>query len=186
MAEARQLQRYPPQQGEETRFVPRGAILRVDPSVAENLFKGITYNLPSEVTLKEIEDQLRAELSKTPSKVAALIHFGSRVYFQTLLGGQIIPPQARQVLMDRVSQFAQILFQMELKRIRELKAKIQQKALSGEAFEQELQEIEEEIVTYFIAIREFINRMLTVLYINAPANVRPPLANVKLGFEILR
>jgi len=35
----------------------------------------------------------------------------------------------------------------------------------------------------FLTIRELLNRLLTSVHINAPPPVRPPLVNVKLGYD---
>jgi len=34
-------------------------------------------------------------------------------------------------------------------------------------------------------VRELINRLLTTVHINAPATIRPPLANIKIGYDKL-
>ena len=63
--------------------------------------------------------------------------------------------------------------------------KIEEKKLRGEDFENEIRELLQYPDTAFITVRELINRLLTALHINLPPELRPPLVNLKVGYDVV-
>jgi len=158
-------------------------IIQVDPGVVENsLFRSMGYQADSHDSL-ELTKELE-ELKGIPDKVGVLLELLTRNYLRTLLGGQIISPlMGEDIVLDRVVQFTEMLMSVYIKNINKLVKNIEAKKISGEDFEIELVSLIEYMDSFFIVIREVMNRLITVMHINAPQPVRPPLVNVKIGYD---
>jgi len=159
-----------------------GYIIKVDSRAAEeNLFRLLAYQADSKYAIKTPEVE---EIKRVPSKVSAYIHELTRHYFNTILGGQIISPyMGRDIVLDRAIPFTEVLLSMLHERIQNLSKEIESKKLRGEDFEKEIRELLEYPEIAFITVRELLNRLLTAVHINAPPHLRPPLVNVKLGYD---
>jgi len=162
-----------------------GYIIKIDSARAEQiLFEEMAHNYAKILKAPEIPDDIR-QLGKPPDRVALIVHLMMMHYTGTMLGGQIISPQfGLDIFIDRVIQVAEILLhRVGVEKLRELGRKIREKKVKGEDVIRELQEIQAWKTDVFIATREVINRFLTAMHINAPPPVRPPLVNIKLGYD---
>ena len=165
------------------RQAPQLSIIRIDSSVAEDyLFKQIAIQLLEPYTPEDFETRIEA----IPKTVSRLVHVITKEYFSTPLGGQILDPRySREILVDRVAQFIEILLSVQREYIRSLKERIRERRIRGEDFEYELKRILNNFDVIFIVARELMNRLNVLMQINLPGRLRPPLANVKLGYEIV-
>ncbi len=179
MAEAR---RRPSRRAEREGEGARG-IIRVEAGLAEeNLFKQLALQILEAYAPEEFETRIES----MPRMVAKLVHIITKEYFSTPLGGQILDPRySRDIVIDRVCQFMEVLLNVHRRYIEELLQNIQYKKMKGEEFRDELAKILNNFKIIYIVARELMNRLLVLSQINLPAPVRPPLANVKLGFEIV-
>jgi len=164
----------------------RGLVIKVDSRITEDtLFKEMAYQIPQQMLPSEVSKDL-ADLSSVPRKVTQFVHSILQPYMSTILGGQIISPHmGKDIVIDRIIQFAEIMLVQVQSRLGALSKKIYEKKIRGEDFEAELRDIFDTIDTSFITVRELINRLLTTVHINAPATIRPPLANIKIGYDKL-
>jgi len=179
LSEARR-ERGHPQQGE-----PPAVVIKVDPKIVdETLFR--EFQIQMEVEPQEQLPEEAREIKEIPAKVASLIQVLTKHYFASALGGKIISPHfGRDILIDRAIQFTEILFSIHRQRISTLVKKIEEKKLMGEDFEKEIRELIEYPDLAFVTVRELLNRLLTALHINLPPELRPPLVNVKLGYDVV-
>ena len=163
---------------------PRGVIIKIDPRTCEDiLFRQMAYQLGEDTSIQEIPKEVD-EIKEIPMRASMLMHFLTKNYLSTLLGGQIISPfMGKMIVLDRISQFGEILLSVCKRRISDLEKRIYEKKMRGEDFEKEIREILEDFELTFIVIRELINRLLTALHINSPPPIRPPLVNIKLGYD---
>lgn len=163
----------------------KGVIIKVDPRNAEeSLFKQMSYQVSEDTTIHEFPKEVDA-IKDIPTKVSFLIHFLTKHYMGSVLGGQIISPHmGKDIYLDRSIQFAEVLVTIHNRRLSELEKKINEKKIRGEDFEYELREMLEWLELSFLTIRELLNRLLTSVHVNAPPPVRPPLVNVKLGYDM--
>jgi len=163
---------------------PRGVIIKIDARAAEeSLFRAMSYQISEDTTIQEIPKEVD-EIKGLPLKASLLIHFLTKHYFGSILGGQIISPHmGKDIVLDRIIQFTEMLLSIHHNRLTSLQKKIVEKKLRGEDFESELRELLEYLDLVFIVVRELINRQLTAVHVNAPPPLRPPLVNVKLGYD---
>jgi len=163
---------------------PRGVIIRIDSRAAEEqFFRAMSYQISEDTTIQEIPKEAE-EIKSLPQKASLLIHFLTKHYFGSILGGQIISPHmGKDIVLDRIIQFAEMLLTIHQNRLNNLQKKILEKKLRGEDFENELRELLEYLDMSFLVVRELINRQLTAVHVNAPPPLRPPLVNVKLGYD---
>ena len=171
-------------EAEERAQSPRGVIIKIDSRQAEEtLFKQMAYQISEDTRLSELPEEIE-KIKDIPMKISTLLHFLTKHYLSVPLGGQIISPLfGKEIVIDRIAQFSEMLLSVINNRLLELQHKIEEKKMKGEDFEEEIREILTSIDISFIVVRELINRQLTAVHINAPVNLRPPLANVKIGFE---
>lgn len=164
---------------------PPAMVIRIDPkAVEETLFREFHYQM--EVDEKEGLPEDAEAIKGVPSKIAGLIQVLTRHYFSSVLGGKIISPHfGKDILIDRAIQFTEILFSIHTQRIADLVKKIEEKRIRGEDFENEIRELLQYPETAFITVRELINRLLTALHINLPPELRPPLVNLKVGYDVV-
>ncbi len=180
-----------PQQAQEVeqrrrggRATAQGVIIRVDTAAAEShLFEKIAKQLLEPYEPEDAE----ARLQRIPLTVAKLLDLIMKHYVSTPLGGQILhPSESSDILIDRISQFAEILFAVQREYIREIKARIRSRTITKEEIETQVRNLQQNFDIISITLRELMNRQYVLLQINAPAPLRPPLANIKMGFDIVR
>jgi len=165
----------------------RAAIIRVDPAVAEEaLFRKLPQQVIEDEKTSAIIEKLE-ELKAGPENIAAIVHTAMRQNVGTLLGYIIPPESGASIVKDRVVQVATVLLEMLSEKVRRVEIEISQAIREGREFEVEekVGELIQEHHAAIIAIREIMNRYLTLYYLNLPANLRPPLGQVKLGMEIV-
>jgi len=167
--------------------VAGGAIVKVDPVLAEEvLFQKIPQQVTTTPDVAKILKQLN-EVESGPQQVMALVHVLMRQVIATPLG-HIIPPEAgARIVKDRIVQSATALLSVLMDRIRELQAEIESSLREGREYEVEekVRKIISMHLASMVAIREVMNRYLVLYTINLPPNLRPPLAQVKLGMEVI-
>ncbi len=166
-------------------------LVKINPAVAEaSLFTKLSVQLSPEL-VQEIK-QGKSELLpperiivKYPNQVALMIHTLMRHNTSSVLG-QIIPPSmGRTIIIDRISQAATVLLDEYREHVEKVTNKILEKKLRGEDFEEEIRSLVEMQKLIMIALREITNRLAVLYAINLPVRARPPLANVKMGYEAI-
>jgi len=167
---------------ENFNFELSGTILKISPeTVDEYILKQIALQ-----ALEEIPEEIDKQLEEIPRTVVKIIDTVLRPYLLSRLGGQIIDPRfGREILTDRIIQFSEIVLSVVLERLDHIYKEIENKSISHENIENEVKKIINTSKISFIVIREISNRLFTLLQINAPATVRPPLANNLEGLEII-
>jgi len=182
MAEEAAGQRRPPRRrGRDA--APQINIIRVDSSIAEDyLFKQIAMQMLEPYAPEDFE----ARIEMIPKAVSKLLHVITKDYFSTPLGGQIMDPRySKEIVVDRICQFIEILIGVQREYINGLLQRMKSSRIGGEDFEMEIKKILTNFNIIYIVARELMNRLLIVMQINLPSRMRPPLANVKLGYEII-
>lgn len=166
---------------------PQGAIIKVYPEHAErNLFRMLGIQINADV--KELEQLLHEmgieEIKDLPSKEAVMLHFQLRHTTGTTLGQIIDPVNGKGIIVDRIIQTYERVSTIMEKKIEKLLKNMEYSKLNKIDVVKEVDEI---ITLYDIAmrcVRETMNKLTTLVSINAPATLRPPLANVKLGYDL--
>ena len=161
-------------------------IIQVEPTVVENnLFKAMSYQIDTSEKI-DVEEKIR-ELRGVPEKIATIMQYLTKHYFGSMLGGQIIDPMfAKNIVLDRVTQFAEMLMSVYVNSVDEVIDKIEAKKVTGDSFENELNDLLDMIDTSFITLREIMNRFETVVHVNAKPEIRPPLVDAKIGYQKIR
>ncbi len=163
----------------------RPTLVRLDSMIAEkSLFEKLSYQVSRELVLpKEKEKEIPA--MTFASSVAMMVHSLLRHNTSTTLGHIVSPQWGRKIVVDRIIQACEILIEEYKSKVYETTSKILDKKLRGEDFEGEVRELIEYQRLTLIAMREVINRYVTLFHINMPSPLRPPLANVKIGYEAI-
>lgn len=163
----------------------RGVIIKVDTtSVEESLFKQIAQQIVEYRPTKVEEEDTIGKLAES---IVRIVHIVTKNYFASPLGGQIIDPRrSKNIVVDRIIQFSEILLSVYREYVDAVERKVYEKSINPEEVEKTISDLVFKIPVIFLAIRELINRMYQLLQINAPANERPPLANIKIGYDLLR
>ena len=171
--------REPAQVGNQQRV-----IIKIDPRTVEDiLFRQMAYQISEETPIQEIPPEVET-VKELPTRAAILIHFLTKHYMSTVLGGQIISPyMGRDIALDRIIQYAEMLLSVLYNRLQELEKEIRAKKMRGEDFEKEVHLMLDNMEIILIVVREITNRILTAMHINSPPPLRPPLVNVKLGYD---
>jgi len=179
----------PPLQQQEDRrrpgrSTPKGVIIRVDTeSVERSLFQQIAKQLLEPYRPEDYEQRLE----RIPLEVSKLVELIMKYYVSTPLGGQILDPvHSIDIIIDRIIQFVEILFTVQREYIHEIKSKIKNRTISREEVEDLVRRLLQNYKIIFITTRELMNRLYVLLQINAPAKIRPPLANVKIGYDVIQ
>lgn len=166
----------------------RVAVVRVDPIIAEeNLFQKLQQQVTptKEVakTLKELSD-----VEGGPQTVMALVHVLLRQVVASPLGHIVPPEMGAGIVKDRIVQAATSLLEVLKDMVRNVEAEIEKSLREGRDYEVE-QNVRKMIAMHhfaLIAIREVMNRYLVLYSINLPPELRPPLAHIKLGMEVIK
>ncbi len=161
-------------------------IIQVEPTIVENnLFRAMSYQIDTTEKI-DVEEKIR-ELGGVPKKVAMIMQYLTKHYFGSMLGGQIIDPLfAKNIVMDRITQFAEMLMSVYINSVDEFIDKIEAKKVSGDSFEREINDLLDLIDTSFITLREIMNRFETAVHVNAKPEIRPPLVDAKIGYQKIR
>ena len=157
-----------------------GVIIRVEPGTAEeNLFRQFAEQLPP-----GIREERFKELEEVSREISMIIHNVMKSYLAGMLV-HIVPPQsALLVALDRAGQFIEIMMLSIREKVTELVKKVEA-GIPPEDFEKEIRELARAAMVSLTASREILNRIVTLVAINLPPGVRPPLVSTKLGHEIL-
>jgi len=166
----------------------RKAVIRVNPGLAEET---IFRKLPQQVIEDEkIEDVLErlSELKSGPERVAAIVHLVMKQNVGTTLGYIIPPETGANIIKDRIVQNATVLLEMLKEEVDKLNIEIEVALREGKDYKvaENVKDIVQVHHESLIAIREIMNRYLVLYMLNMPANMRPPLAQIKLGMEIIQ
>lgn len=161
-------------------------IIQVEPTVVENnLFRAMSYQIDTSDKI-DVDEKIR-ELHGVPQKVATIMQYLTKHYFGSMLGGQIIDPLfAKNIVMDRITQFAEMLMSVYINSVDGFIDKIEAKKVTGDSFENELNDLLDLIDTSFITLREIMNRFETAVHVNAKPEIRPPLVDAKIGYQKIR
>lgn len=177
----------PKKEDEETQIQSQGAIIKVYPDHAErNLFNKIS--IQANIDVKELEQLLQEmgieEIKELPSKEAVMLHFQLRNVIGTTLGQIIDPVNGKGIVVDRIIQAYERVSAIVEKKIEKLIKGMEYSKLNRIDV---IKEVEDIVQIYNISmrvLRETMNRLITLVSVNAPATLRPPLANVKLGYDL--
>jgi len=165
----------------------RAAVLKIDPLIAEeNLFQKLSKQVESDSSIRKVLEELKS-VQSGPARTAAIVHMMMRHNVSTLLG-HIIPPQSgSKIIKDRIVQAATILLEMLREEVEKLEKEITQSIREGKDFEvgRNVKKMIQLHLDVLIAIREIMNRYIVLYSLNLPPEYRPPLAQVKLGVEVI-
>jgi len=165
----------------------RAAIVRIDPTVAEEaLFRKLQQQVIEDEKIDEVLARL-SELKSGPEQVAAIVHVVMKQNVGTLLGYIIPPESGAGIIKDRIVQIAVVLLEMLREKVQRIEEEISQSLREGKDYEvnDRVRELIQEHHSAIIAIREIMNRFLVLYHLNLPPGYRPPLAQVKLGMEVI-
>jgi len=157
----------------------REIIIRLDPVSTSKFFEHLAQEIAPEV-----EEDVRA-----PSIVKAALLIANEVTKESLSTflGQVMDPRWNiPQFKDRACQVIEALLDYYRKGMHRLLESARVKAIRGEEIERELEKLDRLLFAINLAAREVINRLFILLTINAPADARPALANVRLGYERVR
>ncbi len=162
-------------------------IIKVDPRLAEEqLFQKMGLHSVEMQKLKEPPEDIK-KIREAMARASQMIHEVLTPYMGTILGGQIIDPRnARDIILDRVTQIAEILVGEYRKRVSEFLRKVESigvRPVNREELVNEALILIEYPRLVQIVLREILNRFITSLYLNAPPHLRPALVNVKIGYD---
>lgn len=172
----------------------RTALIRVTPQFAEgNLIAKLATQVSPELQ-QELRQKPEEELSayfggravtRYPNVVALMVHVLMRHYTSSVLGHIIPPTMGRTIILDRIRQVASTLLDEYRSYVDEVTRKIAEKKLAGKDFEDEVRNLIALQKLILIALSELANRWATLYTVNLPVRQRPPLANVKMGIEVI-
>jgi len=176
-------------ENEEMEFQPRGSIIKVIPDIANrSLFGSLGQQVAEDITdINKILEKLgETDVKNLPLQVSILVHYLLRNYTTTPLGYIIDPVNGTSILKDRMLQILQLLESIVERKIRELQreARIRRKD-PGFDIGQKIDDIINLHHIIMLASRESMNRLRNLQSINARPDKRPPLANVKIGYDII-
>jgi len=177
--------------GEEAKeYEARGAIIKIMSQTADqHLFRKLSLQVDEDYkVIEEILRELGAEdeIRKQPLEISTLVHYLLKNYMGTALGQIIHPLHGKQIIVDRLIQITELLAIITERRISNMLERIRKGQIPPtEDVSKEIKTIIRMHQISMIAIREALNRFITLLHINAPAPLRPPLANVKMGYDLM-
>ena len=177
--------RQPPQQGGAV--LGRAAIIKIDPLLAEeSLFQRLQQQVAATPDIAKIIKEY-SEAESGPKAIMAIVHVLLRQALASPLG-YIIPPDAgANIVKDRIVQSATTLLEMLQEQVRKTQEEIEKSLREGRDYE--VEKNARRIIALhhlsLLAIREVMNRYIVLYTINLPPNLRPPLAEVKLGMEVI-
>ena len=159
---------------------PSAALIRIDPRLAmEGLFKGLYIQAADEY---QVDEDLAAAQSVS-LRVHALVEALCKHYFGTVLGQVIHPRFGRGLVIDRIIAANEVIVGLLRRRLVDVLARIQ--AADAEEAARLVETMLSDIEFTFIAMREVVNRFMTLLHLNLPASLRPPLANIRIGYDVV-
>ena len=166
----------------------KGALIKIMPSLADqNLFRKLSVQIQEDYkVVEQLLEALGSEIKHQPAEVSTLVHSLLRNYTGTALGYIIDPLHSKSIIVDRITQICEIIMLITERRIMRLLDKVRKGQLApNDDISREINNIIRLHEISMIAIREVTNRLITLARINAPAPYRPPLANVKMGFDLM-
>ena len=165
----------------------RTAVIKIDPLLAEeNLFQKLQQQVVKDGKIEKLLKKFR-EIESGPQTVMALVHVLMRQVLANPLGYIIPPEYGAGIVKDRIVQLATILLNMLAEEVDKFEKEIEQALKEKKDYEVE-QTVSKMIALHqnsLIAIREIMNRLLVLYLLNHPPELRPPLAQVKLGMEVI-
>jgi len=154
-------------------------VIRLIPELVERFYRSIA----EEITTSEEES---VAPPKAVSASLKLVNETLKDMLSTFLGQIIDPRWNLPQFRDRACQIIEAMLEYYRKSVKLVIERIREKRLEGMSIERELEKLDSIETIISIASREIINRLYTLMTINAPAEARPPLANVRLGYEKVR
>jgi len=174
---------------EEAELEYQGALIKVDPIFAErNIFEKIAGSLDQQVlkAMDEVIENLGGrDIEASTIAVKALSYKLKSLFIDPVLGQIIHPIHGKEILMDRIELMCDISLSVLQQRLQSLIDKIKTRQYSpDEDIGGKLAQLLYMYEILTLALRETMNQLLTLFHINVPPTKRPPLANVKIGFDI--
>lgn len=191
MAEERR--EVPTRRGEGLRLSPDVVILKIDPFSSENFFKNIKSQTTTDVT-RQIYPMIKEEavissIEKYANEFSYILHKIMVPYTDTGLGAIISPRFGKPVLISRISSTASMLFDnidSAIEKVfEEIRSQIGTGVVDVKTISEKISSAIEKIRLSLYVVEEFSNRMMALGFINLPPYVRPSLANVLLGFDMI-
>lgn len=165
----------------------RLAIVKVDPLLAEeHFFQKLQQQVVETRTINEFIKKF-SEVESGPDAVMSLVHILMRQIVSKPLGYIVHPETGASIIRDRIVQSATILIDLLKEEIHNIEMEIEKSLREGRDYEVE-KNVRKMVSLHqvgLIAIREVMNRFMTLYTINLPSNMRPPLAQLKLGMEVI-
>jgi len=171
----------PTQPAEERgpRIYPGSVVIRLDPVHVESLFKSLAEAIV-------VEEEVKVEPPKIVKAAFALVNEMLKEQLSTFLGQILDPRWMNEQFKDKSLRIVELLLDYYRQTARRIVERIKSKQMTGLDVEEELDKLERLELTISVAAREAIDRMFALMVSNSPADFRPPLVNVKLGFEKVR
>jgi hypothetical protein len=159
-------------------FKPLGTIIKVSPDNVNEVLKTIA--------VQSIEAyEAEKDVSSVVTYVVSMLDTVLKPYLQSLLGQIVDPRFAREVFVDRILQFANIILSIVKERISSAFDEIISEKFDEKEVARRIRDIENLYSVAFVIVNEVANRLFTLLQINSPAIIRPPLANTLIGYDII-
>lgn len=160
-------------------------IILVDPGVVSSFVDSLGIQADERQLPEETYPAPMKDVSGVPYQIAYMVHMLMKPYTMTPLGRIVHPHFGEHIIVDRMTQTIQLLFDIVRNRIKKIIDDVRGKAIRGENIKDEFNKVIEMFFLISIIARETNNRHVQLFYINAPPTARSPLINAYFGYEIL-
>jgi len=163
-------------------------IAAVDPRLAYELFLSQLHIQADETKFKQAEKPLTIEEAERLSMVfGGLIDRIMNPFTFGPLGSTVSPRFGKDIISSRLRIVIDILFTSLRKSARDLVEEIYAaKQIRAEEISRKIENLARTLEVSLSAVEDAMNRLMTLAHINLPPELRPSLANVRIGYEIIR
>ena len=168
------------------------ALIRVDPMFSREFISSIrsqaTVQTLERVQPRVVQDYALGRISSELDEFAYLLHKVLLPFTDTTLGTVVSPRFGKSIIVSRISLVASMLLEMISRSVADLVNDLRSKNLTKVDPDSVVSDVNiaiNKIYTYLRATEEFSNRMLSLVHVNLPAQIRPSMVNALLGFDIL-
>ncbi|PNV78775.1 MAG: hypothetical protein C0179_08435 [Fervidicoccus sp.] len=168
------------------------ALIRVDPMFSREFISSLrsqaTVQTLERVQPKVVQDYALGRISSELDEFAYLLHKVLLPFTDTTLGTVVSPRFGKSIIISRISLVASMLLEMISRSVADLVNDLRSKKLTKVDPDSVVSDVNtaiNKIYNYLRVTEEFSNRMLSLVHVNLPAQIRPSMVNALLGFDIL-